>query len=316
MTPRVSVVIPLHNKGPFVQRTLDSVLLQTFKNLEVLVVNDGSTDEGPEIVARCKDPRLRLLHQKNAGPGAARNRGISEGKGELTAFLDADDEWMPEFLEQSLARLEQHGSDVACVSSGYQQYPGGKSTRPMWERRGLADGVYRHSPEMRPLFVVHLLAYLSPCNTVARSSALERWGRFFDRWKCLYAEDSFLWLKVLLNEAVAVQMKPLVRFHTEASNLSRNLKGPRPVEPKLLHPEEIEAACPSSLRPLLEDVLAIRAIKTACVLGSWGRGREARSLLRRFCPWSKWRLPLFGAAQIAATPLGASTGKVARLLTR
>jgi hypothetical protein len=82
----------------------------------------------------------------------------------------------------------------------------------------------------------------------------------------------------------------------------------------LLHPEEIESACPGDLRGLLAQVLAIRAAKTACVLSYWGRWREARQLLRRFCPWPAWRLPWFGPAQLSATPAGAAAGGVCRLI--
>src|SRR5512143_913149 len=94
---RVGVVIPLYNKGTLVRRALNSVLGQTFQNFEVVVVDDGSTDEGPDVVRECSDSRVRLIQQANAGPGAARNRGARETQAPLLAFLDADDEWMPRF---------------------------------------------------------------------------------------------------------------------------------------------------------------------------------------------------------------------------
>jgi glycosyltransferase involved in cell wall biosynthesis len=310
---KVSVIIPLYNKASFVERSLQSALRQTYTDFELIVVDDGSTDGGHEVVEQCVDTRVQLIRQDNAGPGAARNRGLAAASGEFAAFLDADDEWLPSFLEKSLACLEQH-PDAACVSSGYIQYPAGKSMESFWRKRGLRDGVYRLAADWDPEFVVHLLAYLCPWNTVARIETVRKWGGFFDQWRCLYAEDAFLWLKVMLNEQIVVQMEPLVCFHTEASALSKNLKKARPVEPMLLHPELIEAACPHKLRELLKKVLAIRAIKTACMLGYWGRWREARALLKRYCPWSAWHLPRFGVAQLVATPLGAGAGKVVRLL--
>ncbi len=313
---KVSVVIPLYNKAPYVRRSLDSVLGQTCGDFEVIVVDDGSTDGGADVVRACPDPRVRLITQPNAGPGPARNRGIAEARGEYLAFLDADDEWMPTFLEKSLALLEKHSPAVACVSSGYVQEPAGRSMEPMWRQRGLRDGTYRIDATADPQFVVHLLAYLCPWNTVARAEVVRHWGGFFDKGKCLYGEDSFLWLKVLLNETVAVSLEPLVRFHTEASALSKNLAGPRPVEPMLLYPGELEAACPAALRDLLKKVLAIRAIKTTCMLGYWGRWRQGKSLLKQFCPWSAWRLPRFGAALLCASPLGAGAGAVLRLFQR
>jgi hypothetical protein len=312
---KVSVIVPLYNKASYVGRTLDSIESQSFSDYEVIVVDDGSTDDGAEIVQRRANPKVRLISQTNQGPGAARNRGIAEAAGQYLAFLDADDEWMPGFLENSLRLLEDHGPEVAAVSSGYVQYPAGQSMRPFWERRGLEQGVYSADENMSPRFLMHLLAYICPWNTVVRKETLHRHGGVFSRNRCVYGEDSFLWLKVLLNEKVAVNLEPLVRFHSEASQLSKNLQGPRPTEPILLYPEEVREACPQRLRSLLEQILALRAVKTACMLSYWGRWQEARVLLNTFycggSPNSLLRL----LAQMCATPVGAAVGSACRLLT-
>lgn len=105
----ISVVIPLYNKEKQIACTLQSVFEQTFQDFEIVVVDDGSTDNSVEEVEKFTDSRIRLIHQTNAGVSAARNRGIEEARGELIAFLDADDEWMPEYL------ATQYGL--------YQKYP-------------------------------------------------------------------------------------------------------------------------------------------------------------------------------------------------
>ena len=135
---------------------------------------------------------------------------------------------------------------------------------------------------MPPLAAVYRLIYMSPCTTVVRASVLQKWGGFYSRDRYLYGEDSYLWLKILLNETVAFHLSPAVRFHTEASELSNKLVGARPVEPFLLYPSEIRNVCPPHLHGLLSNMLAIRAFKTTCMLGYWGRWREARLLMESF----------------------------------
>ena len=99
---KFSVVIPLYNKEPHIKRALDSVLSQTIQDFEIIVVNDGSTDQSAQVVENLKNSKIRLISQDNTGVSVARNRGIDESKSELIAFLDADDEWMPDFLETIL----------------------------------------------------------------------------------------------------------------------------------------------------------------------------------------------------------------------
>lgn len=103
MTPLISVVVPLYNKAEYIRRTLDSVLAQTCRDYECIVVDDGSRDDGPAIVAAEQDPRVRLITQRNAGVSAARNAGVAAAQAPLIAFLDADDEWLPTHLEEAVA---------------------------------------------------------------------------------------------------------------------------------------------------------------------------------------------------------------------
>ncbi|MFZ3137366.1 MAG: glycosyltransferase family 2 protein [Thermodesulfovibrionales bacterium] len=100
--PKISIIMPLYNKEAEINRAIKSVFAQTVKDFELVIINDGSTDKGPELVRDIRDPRIRVIDQKNAGVSAARNRGIQEVRSDLIAFLDADDEWKPDFLETIL----------------------------------------------------------------------------------------------------------------------------------------------------------------------------------------------------------------------
>jgi glycosyltransferase involved in cell wall biosynthesis len=311
---KVSVVVPLYNKAPFLLRALQSISAQSFADFEAIVVNDGSTDSSLQVAQSHRDSRFRFLSQENAGPGAARNRGLAEATGEYVAFLDADDEWLPDFLAAGVARLEGATGAASAVTSSYFETPPGESSTRMWASRGLRNGIVSIDARTPPSLVVSILAFMSPCSTIARTDVVRRFGGFFDRYRCLYAEDAHLWLKFLLNEAVIIDLEPRVRFHRDASDLSANLAGARPVEPFLDDPTDILRATPRHLAPLLQRVLAIRAYKTACVLGYWGDWRGAGALRRRFAAPSWPPLPYQFASRVCSTPLGAVLGSSWRRL--
>lgn len=113
-----SVVIPLYNKGAYIEQTIDSVLAQSQSDFEIIVVNDGSHDEGPAAVAAMHDRRIRLVHQANAGVAVARNHGISIARGQWIAFLDADDVWRPEYLAVQCASIASC-PEAGAVATGF-----------------------------------------------------------------------------------------------------------------------------------------------------------------------------------------------------
>ena len=108
MTPLVSVVIPCYNHGHYLAQALCTVLAQDLKDWEAIVVNDGSTDDTVDVVAQFSDPRIAYVYQENQGLSAARNTGIRAAQGKYLAFLDADDEWEPAFLQRCTQTLEAH----------------------------------------------------------------------------------------------------------------------------------------------------------------------------------------------------------------
>jgi glycosyltransferase involved in cell wall biosynthesis len=112
----VSVVIPAYNAARFIEAAVDSVLAQSFQDIEVLVVDDGSTDETEALVSRYGS-KIRYLRQNNGGVAAARNRGIEESDGRYVAFLDSDDAWLPKKLEHQITALERARECRACYSA-------------------------------------------------------------------------------------------------------------------------------------------------------------------------------------------------------
>jgi glycosyltransferase involved in cell wall biosynthesis len=114
----ISVIIPAYNVAGFVRQAVDSALAQTFRDIEVIVVDDGSTDGSAETLRDLNDPRLRVIRECHGGSAAARNAGLRLASGNLVAFLDADDRWAPQNLERQSAFLESHPEvDMTFVHS-------------------------------------------------------------------------------------------------------------------------------------------------------------------------------------------------------
>jgi len=118
--PIVSVIIPIYNRAHVLARAIQSVLDQTYQDFEIIVVDDGSTDNTEEIVKSFNDPRIRYIrHEENKGAAAARNTGIKAAKGEFIAFQDSDDKWLPEKLEKQMKVFENAPAKVGVVYTGF-----------------------------------------------------------------------------------------------------------------------------------------------------------------------------------------------------
>lgn len=113
-----SVIIPLYNKAPYIQRAVDSVLKQTFQDFEIIVVNDGSTDGGEKILDGYKDDRIKIINKKNQGVSIARNTGIKHAKFPYISFLDADDYWHTNYLE-TIRKMIGLYPGVGIIGTGY-----------------------------------------------------------------------------------------------------------------------------------------------------------------------------------------------------
>ena len=127
-TPPISVVMPLYNNAAVVRRAIDSVLRQSVSDFELIVVNDGSTDGGDTVARQTGDQRVRVTDQVNKGVSAARNRGVAEARADLVAFIDADDEWKPDFLE-TIRRLVNGYPGCSIFATHYFYHELDGSTR-------------------------------------------------------------------------------------------------------------------------------------------------------------------------------------------
>lgn len=281
----------------------------------MIVVDDGSTDHGPGLVRRMQDPRIRLLSQANAGPAAARNHGVRIAQGEILTFLDADDEWAPDYLSGVLRILDEHGPSLAGITCGMKFLPTPLTSTSIWRKAGLREGVFEASEQAGAEQIAAILASTGAPTTVFRRSIFEELGGFYEKNRCRFSEDAHLLLKIfLLRRPFYLWMEDKLAAHTDASGLSGNYAGVRPIEPFLLEPEEIYSVCLPQLREVARCVLARRALKTAAVYGYWGHHETARQLVSRFVSLtSDWRLPFFPHALMGCTPAGGWIGKLQRM---
>ncbi len=147
MQPRFSIVIPTYNRSSSVLETLQSCFEQHYDNFEVIVVDDGSSDDTRQVLASIDDPRLVIVHQDNAGPAAARNHGMRVAQGHYIAFLDSDDRWYPEFLDTANKALELHGEVLLygqiIVDRGVNRY-WIKPDRALRDDESIYDFLYVH----------------------------------------------------------------------------------------------------------------------------------------------------------------------------
>ncbi|WP_349370899.1 glycosyltransferase family A protein [Salinarimonas sp.] len=184
--PVVSVIVPTYNRARTLARALDGALAQTYRHLEVIVVDDASTDATEALVRSRTDTRLRYLRQPaNAGVAAARNRGVREARGSLLAFLDSDDAWMPRKLERQVALSRRRPDRVGLFYTGLAvEEANGVSTT--WTPRARGD-VWR---DMLHTNVVHF----GTSSTLVRREALEAVGLFDESLPA--NEDYDLWLRI------------------------------------------------------------------------------------------------------------------------
>lgn len=281
-----SVIIPLFNKARTIERAIASVYEQEVRPLEIIVIDDGSTDGSLEVVRRIQrrlnhEMSLYVITQENRGPGAARNTGARVARGARLAFLDSDDEWMPTFLAATDELFRRQGVvNVPAVCVGYIESPSGKNLAPLWRRRGISSGLMRWSPETPLASALAAIAYLSAWSTVITKEVFHSLGGFFDEERSLYGEDTFLWLQLLLNHPIVISLDPHVIYHREASELTARSSGPRPIEPFLMFPQHILSTTPRHMEELAVRLLQARGLKTMILRMLFGKMKDAQAIWR------------------------------------
>ena len=265
---RVSVVIPTYNRADLLARALDSVLAQTRPPDEIIVVDDGSSDDTAARVLEYGG-RVRLLRQSHRGVSAARNRGIAESRGEWIALLDSDDEWLPRKLECQLQRLAETGYRVA-------------HSEEIWIRNGRrVNPAKKHAKKGGWIFHDCLpLCAISPSAALIHRSVFTATGVFDETLPA--CEDYDLWLRICAYHPVALVEEPMVvKYGGHSDQLSRRFVAMDRFRIQALEKLLTDEQLPSAYRLAALDSLRKRLLIYAAGASKRGRQEEADVLLQR-----------------------------------
>lgn len=213
--PLVSVIIPVYNREDVIERAILSAASQTYPSLEILVVDDGSSDQ---TVHKCRQfgDRIQLITQKNAGPAAARNRGIRQANGSYIAFLDSDDEWYPDKIEKQVELALKENVPMIITDSDIRTPDNPQTT--------FSRSLYQKELTSSPMQILQLFEWIVMQNFIHLSTVLIKKkilpvpGPFDETMRV--AEDTDLWLRVSLNHRTGIINEVLARRDVRSDKLS------------------------------------------------------------------------------------------------
>ena len=212
--PFFTVVIPLYNKERFIAETLNSLLSQTYSDFEVIVVNDGSTDNSEAVVQQFADSRIHYYLRENKGVSAARNFGITMSNGDYIAFLDSDDYWYPDFLQtmhKNIQRFPKQGVFASAIE--------------IETAKNIIPAAYsiekNHAVEVVDFFKASLKeSVIWTSAAVFHKRVFEKSGVFDPQIRS--GQDTDLWIRIGLDHPVVFDWKIIARYVFDSNSLSRN----------------------------------------------------------------------------------------------
>ncbi|MFN3530991.1 MAG: glycosyltransferase family 2 protein [Candidatus Brocadia sp.] len=210
--PKVSVIIPTYNRSEFLSSAIASVLNQTFQDFEIIVVDDGSKDNTPEVVNRLNNKKIKYIRNEiNKGEAGARNTGIINSNSEYIAFLD-DDEWLPEKLTLQVDLLKNSPTKVGVVYTGYIEVDR-TSQKILWKMVPVKKGnIYKD------MFIKNYVGI--PSTVIARRACFEKIGLFDE--SVVYPTDYDMWIRISKEFHFEYIKKPLVKYYIHKNTISSN----------------------------------------------------------------------------------------------
>lgn len=212
-----SVIIPLYNKAPYVAKAIESVLGQTYRDFEVIVIDDGSTDQSLEVAKTFENKSITIISQPNSGVSTARNNGVNLAKYPYICFLDADDWWHPTFLEE-MKRLITDFPDAGIYGSGYYIVKNGQERiAPIGVPQGFERGIIDYCE----VYAKTLCMPLTSISVVIPKHIFDEEEGFKSQLK--FGEDFDLWIRIALKHKVILVNKPLAYYNQDVDVNNRGV---------------------------------------------------------------------------------------------
>ena len=276
MEPLVSVIIPTYNRADYLKLALKSVLEQTYKNIEVIVADDGSTDNTAEVVADFNDPRIKYFYQKNTGlPAATRNLGLQEASGELIAFLDSDDMWLPKKLEIQVEYLHKHPEYFLVYSNAW-----------IINENGVRDGLLLKSGSFKEGEIFEELVktnFIPQLTILMKRDVFEKVGFLNEDPFIIAAEDYEYLLRVSLYYKIGFIKEPLAMYRKHSVNLHLTINGAR-VAQKILSSQANDSSVPNKNK-ILERIYELYLYSA---IYNWKNSAKLDAIedLKKYLVWS------------------------------
>jgi len=280
--PAITVVIPTYNRASYVCSAIDSVLLQTFEDFEIIVIDDGSTDDTLARLSAYRDKRLKVIHQNNLSQGIARNTGILESSGEYIAFLDSDDVWLPDKLELQYMQLRR---SLNCFWSYTNAFSFQNSINNLYD---FSERMILHSGSISSKLIK--LNFIGTSTVMVKKDCFDSVGLFSDLPK---AQDWDIWLRLASKFDICMVPEALVGYRVHEGMVTKNQT---PYFAHLCHIRVLNRAvlfAPLVYSQFHNDAISIQCKNTAIRFLSINKPLRARFMLYKAIVMNQWSMQLY-----------------------
>lgn len=265
----VSVVLPAYNAASFIAEALDSVIAQTYGNLEIIVVDDGSTDDTRRVVSQYDE--VKYVRQQRGGAGAARNRGIRHSHGKYVAFIDADDLWLPEKIERQVDLLRRSGLKWCYCDAYFSWYESEQVIGTLSNTQSV------HQGDILVPYVLGRFSIPLP-STLVQRDVFEVVGYFDESLSTV--EHTDLWARISVEYPIGYVDRPLVQIRKRFDSLKRTTDPEVTGENRRNMLDKIIRIAPERLEPLRKQLLATSYVREGKHFLRYGRISRARRSFR------------------------------------